>query len=286
MARLLQTTDNELITDVLWAFSYISDGPDQNIQAVLNTGVAPRLIELLGSNSYTIQTPALRAVGNIVTGNDQQTQVMLDLGVLPYLYKLLQSQRKAIRKEAAWTVSNVTAGSSAQTQLVINNNIFPLLTALLSNGEYDVKKEALYAVTNATTWKNPKQVRHIVDSGAIKPMVELLTAPDPKLILVALDGIENILTVGNTMSAKAMTATNPFTSIVEEYEGIDKLEDLQSHENQEVYQKSIKILEQFFNASEEENMNVNAPVVQQQPNSQTTYSFGTNVSMPSGGFVF
>jgi len=289
MARLLQTTDTELLTDVLWAFSYISDGPDQNIQAVLNTGAAPRLVELLGSNSFSIQTPALRAVGNIITGTDTQTQVMLDLGVLPYLYKLLQSQRKAIRKEAAWTVSNITAGNASQTQLVIANSIFPLLANLLSNGEYDVKKEALYAVTNATTWKNPKQVRHLVDAGMIKPLVELLSAPDPKMILVALDGLENILLVGQQLASKGTAPSNPYTVIVEEFEGIDKLEELQSHENSEVYQKAIKILEAHFNASEEENMMVpnNAvPLVQQQPNNQLAFSFGSNVSMPSGGFVF
>jgi hypothetical protein len=35
-------------------------------------GVAPRLVELLGSPNASVQTPALRAVGNIVTGDDAQ----------------------------------------------------------------------------------------------------------------------------------------------------------------------------------------------------------------------
>ena len=52
--------------------SYINHTINNNIYiyylAVLNAGVAPRLVELLGSSNTTVQTPALRTVGNIVTG--------------------------------------------------------------------------------------------------------------------------------------------------------------------------------------------------------------------------
>lgn len=60
LARLLFSQDVETATDACWALSYISDGPNDRIQAVLNAGVAPRLVELLGSTTTTVQTPALR----------------------------------------------------------------------------------------------------------------------------------------------------------------------------------------------------------------------------------
>ena len=60
LARLLFSQDLETATDACWALSYISDGPNDRIQAVLNAGVAPRLVELLGSTTATVQTPALR----------------------------------------------------------------------------------------------------------------------------------------------------------------------------------------------------------------------------------
>jgi importin subunit alpha-2 len=52
--------------------SYLTDGTNDKIQAVVDTGIVPRLVELLASSKVTVLTPALRAVGNIVTGSDIQ----------------------------------------------------------------------------------------------------------------------------------------------------------------------------------------------------------------------
>ena len=104
-----------MLTDACWALSYLSDGPNDKIQAVIEAGVCRRLVELLAHASPKVQTPALRAVGNLVTGDDLQTQVVLNFGVLPKLLALLSSPRRAIRKEACWTTSNITAGCASRT---------------------------------------------------------------------------------------------------------------------------------------------------------------------------
>lgn len=94
LSQLLFSQDIETVTDACWALSYISDGPNERIQAVLNVGVAPRLVELLGSSNTSVQTPALRTVGNIVTGTDAQTQFIINLRALPALLWMLDNQKK------------------------------------------------------------------------------------------------------------------------------------------------------------------------------------------------
>lgn len=47
LARLIQSTDEEVLTDACWALSYLSDGENDRIQEVINTGVCRRLVELL-----------------------------------------------------------------------------------------------------------------------------------------------------------------------------------------------------------------------------------------------
>lgn len=47
LERLIQSNDEEVLTDACWALSYLSDGTNDKIQAVIDAGVCPRLVELL-----------------------------------------------------------------------------------------------------------------------------------------------------------------------------------------------------------------------------------------------
>jgi importin subunit alpha-1 len=114
LAQLIFSPDEEVLTDACWALSYLSDGPNEKIQSVIEAGVCRRLVELLLNPSPAVQTPALRTVGNVVTGNDLQTQFVINNNALPCLLALLSSPKKGIRKEACWTISNITAGNKDQ----------------------------------------------------------------------------------------------------------------------------------------------------------------------------
>ncbi|CCI48947.1 unnamed protein product [Albugo candida] len=74
LGQLLYTQDEELLTDACWALSYLSDGSNEKIQAVVEAGICRRMVELLMYPSSLVQTPALRTVRNTVTGDDVDTQ--------------------------------------------------------------------------------------------------------------------------------------------------------------------------------------------------------------------
>lgn len=256
--------DDEILIDACWAISYLSDGSNDKIQAVIESGVCRRLVDLLLHPSTSVQTPALRSVGNIVTGDDLQTQVVIASGALSALLSLLSSPKEGIRKEACWTISNITAGSPPQIQAVIDANIIPPLINILRNADFKTKKEACWALSNATSGglQEPSQIRYLVSQGCIGPLCELLNMMDNKIIQVALDGLDNILKVGELdKQAAGPGAVNQYAVYVEEAGGMVTIHNLQQHDNLEIYKKAFNIMDKYFPDEEEVDAGIAAPNV-------------------------
>jgi hypothetical protein len=235
-------------------------------------------------NSASVLVPALRTVGNIVTGDDQQTQIVINCSALPCLLNLLSTaQKKSIKKEACWTISNITAGTKEQIQCVIDQGIIGPLVNLLGHAEFDIKKEAAWAISNATSGGSADQIRFLVSQGCIKPLCDLLNCADPRIITVALEGLENILKIGEVERETAgIGAANPYATMVDEAEGLDKIEELQNHSNEDIYEKAIQLLESYFDVEDGEVENLAPPV----DASAQTYAFGAGQGQGAGGFNF
>jgi len=249
LAKLIFSDDTEILTDVCWTLSYLSDGSPERIQALVDSGIIKRLIELLMHKDLSIQTPSLRAIGNIVTGNDKQTQVIINCSAIPCLLTLLNSPKKAIKRECCWTISNITAGNPSQIQAVIDGNLVPTLIHILKTSELEVKKEAAWAISNATSGGTPGQIDYFVKKGCIEPLIQLLDCLDTRVVKVILEGVENILQIGNQKVDKDLV--NEYARHIEQAGGLEKLEDLQQHSNNEIYEQAVKLLEKFFGAEEE-----------------------------------
>lgn len=282
LARLIHSNDEEVLTDACWALSYLSDGTNDKIQAVIEAGVCHRLVELLLHPSPSVLIPALRTVGNIVTGDDLQTQIIIDNEALPCLLNLLtQNYKKSIKKEACWTISNITAGNREQIQAVIQAGIIAPLVQLLQSAEFEIKKEAAWAISNATSGGTHEQIKFLVTQGCIKPLCDLLVCPDPRIVTVCLEGLENILKVGEAEKSNGNTGeVNVFAQMIDDAEGLEKIENLQSHDNNDIYEKAVKILETYWLEEDDEQLpSGDAP--------QSGFNFGgSELPVPTGGFKF
>lgn len=101
---------------------------------------------------------------------------------------------------------------------------------------------------------------------------------------MCLEGLENILKVGEADKEMGLNGgVNLYAQIIEESDGLDKVENLQSHDNNEIYEKAVKILERYWAEEEEEQILQDGG----NENSQQAFNFGNNQpAAPPGGFKF
>ena len=99
-----------------------------------------------------------------------------------------------------------------------------------------------------------------------------MTVKDSKAVVVVLDGLINILETASNLGELDQVAT-----LIEECHGIDKIEELQHHENETIYEKALSIITKYFT------IEANDEEVSSTTNGQA-FEFGANP--PSQGFSF
>ncbi|KAJ1895867.1 Importin subunit alpha-1 [Kickxella alabastrina] len=107
---------------------------------------------------------------------------------------------------------------------------------------------------------------------------------DNKITQVALDGLENILKVGEADKEHSPSQINQYALFIEEAGGMEKIHNLQLHDNIEIYKKAYNIIDKYFaEEGEDEDDNELMPEVDHQTGQ---FNFEGDVSAPQGGFNF
>uniref|UniRef100_A0A8C5ARU7 Importin subunit alpha n=1 Tax=Gadus morhua TaxID=8049 RepID=A0A8C5ARU7_GADMO len=274
---LIHHTDVSILVDTVWALSYLTDAGNEQIQMVIDSGIVPHLVPLLSHQEVKVQTAALRAVGNIVTGTDEQTQVVLNCDALSHFPSLLTHPKEKINKEAVWFLSNITAGNQQQVQAVIDAKLVAMIIHLLDKAPVSPVPSAPLSVTEAPVSPAPSshQVAHLIEKQVIPPFCNLLTVKDAQVVQVVLDGLSNILKMADD---EAETIAN----LIEECGGLEKVEQLQNHENEDIYKLAYEIIDQFFSSDDIDEDNALVPEAIQ----GGTYGFNSSTNVPAEGFQF
>lgn len=133
-------------------------------------------------------------------------------------------------------------------------------------------KEALWTLTNIVTRGTVVQANAVVSMGCMPAFCRYLNPPrDTKVVLVVLEALEKLLALNRETELG-------YVDLIEESNGIQVLEDLQTYDNEKVYEAAVRILLTYFNGEEDDGEDQNiAPTVSEGDN---TFDFGIG-SLPS-----
>ena len=240
-----ETQDKETLTNTAQCLSYITSSLDQSeMEPFLNYNIiTPNTMRLLKAHDE-ICLPFLQACGSLIAGPDEVAQKVLDAGFFPYVSQLL-SRKTDVKKETCWILSNIAAGNKSQTDQLINSGIIPMVCIILTNDTWLVKKECIYVFSNIVSNKN-HQIDYIVGCGCIKILCEVLTKDLPvKMCKVVLDTLYGIL-----KTASKYGKGREYANMIEDADGLDRIEYLQNHPDESIYKLSVKIVENFFDGND------------------------------------
>jgi len=241
--------DAQILSDICWALSYISDEDDEGrgTQAIIEGQFCRRLADLLQHKNPLVKIPALKTIGNLTAGDDLQTQKVIGSGALLGLHILLQNDRPVIRKDACFAVSNILAGHPDQVRNVIEQGILSELIHIVVNDVYPVQVEACFALANATNCSSVEIVSELVERFTIIDcLCEMLQCPDVAAVEVVLEGLHNILEVGQKMAEESGDGVNRYVHALESCGGVRGLQTLCHESTNPEIVKATEVLYETF----------------------------------------
>uniref|UniRef100_A0A2K6JV08 Importin subunit alpha n=1 Tax=Rhinopithecus bieti TaxID=61621 RepID=A0A2K6JV08_RHIBE len=192
------------------------------------------------------------------------TDMVADSGIVPHLTAALRA------------VGNIVTGTDKQIQVVLNCDALSHFPALLTHPNKKINKEAVWFLSKITAGSqqqvqavidaNLVPVAYLIQQNVIPPFCNLLTVKDAKVVIF-------------------MSSHSPPQrpgSLIEEDGGLEKIKQLQNHENEDIYKLACEITDQFFSSDDiDEDPSLVPEAIQ-----GGTFGFNSSASVPTEGIQF
>lgn len=240
LAKLIKSKDNNVMTDAIWAMSYVSNW-EEGVDAIIALKMVKPLIDLLYHSSNKIQERAIYIIANIVSGTRKQTWEVVNHGGIRGIKFLFDHERINVRVQAVWAISNIAVGSKKQIQKLFDENIFLRLIEFMGGTDVNLRKEASWAIANITIYGTVEHVVKLVEYGCIGLLCSLLTSGNHDIISVV-ETMDNILKVDTQYKKNDIS----FMRQIEGCQGVRNLKLLEDHSSKDVRKLVTKILKTYW----------------------------------------
>lgn len=124
----MEGTKEQQLIGVSEVRKLLSKETNPPIDEIINSGLVPKLTELLTSSDCSIQFECVWALTNIASGDSFQTQTVIRAGAIPNFISLLNSKSEEIKEQSIWALGNIAGDGAESRDLVLEHGIMgPLL---------------------------------------------------------------------------------------------------------------------------------------------------------------
>ncbi|KAG8924150.1 Importin alpha subunit (Karyopherin alpha subunit) (Serine-rich RNA polymerase I suppressor protein) [Tulasnella sp. 417] len=168
------------------------------VDAILQTGIIPRLVQLCTSTQPRLRHTALRCVGRILSYSDAGTNQLTDAGIIEALRPCITSEDPRDRRRSCWAVSNIAAGTLEQAKALIAAGFVPPLVKVASDPaqESDVRGDAIWALASmAYNWGRHHSpiLETLFETNCLEAFFSALVLSDTSAASVSLKSIRTFL---------------------------------------------------------------------------------------------
>lgn len=149
---------------------------NQYHQSTIDTGIIPRLVQLLSINdNINLKQAVLEVMNNIAeNGSNEQKLQILECQVLSQFHLLLSHCDEDLRLEARAFVSLITEGTSAQMKAVIDASLVPLIIEKLMKGDADERNWAKKEIKKMIHGADADRIGQLIQCGIVLLFSEVL----------------------------------------------------------------------------------------------------------------
>jgi hypothetical protein len=212
------------------------------LDSIYDTNVLTEVVDFLSSDDWKLAKLCLKIVGHFAAGSDRHVQHLIEAIALPPIMSLMKSTRKYFMKEATRTAGNIACGTYEQILTLLNAGVAQPAIHVLDQGDKDSIVEALHLLTNITTVCKMEQLVYLERQGVVAAVCKHLNRRNSSAIYNALKCIHNVLRI-----ADKYDELDEYLELIEEAQGKEFMEQLQTHENSTISSRASYILDKYYN---------------------------------------